>query len=121
MYKPAGVHDDLARGVLFDVRAVHRPRRRTLEVDAFGVIAAAVAGALELVLAGLPFRRAAQVGAARKDHENAVGLAHHPDAVGHQKTLVDAQIEIRRETDGEDGIGFVQGARERKTAGTSGS
>ena len=57
----AQVHHNLAFGIELHVRAIHGPRRRTLEVDAFGVVAAAVARALELVFAGLPVGRAAQV------------------------------------------------------------
>ena len=112
--QPAGVHDDLAGGVHFDVRAVHRPRRGPFEVDAFGVVPAAVARALEFVFAGLPFRSAAQVGAARKDHEDAVGFAHHPDAIGHQEALIDAQAEVRGIADGENGVGFVERARKEE-------
>src|SRR4029450_3865226 len=45
------VDDDLAVvGADVDARALQRPRRRPLEIDAALVVAAAVAGALELVL-----------------------------------------------------------------------
>jgi hypothetical protein len=60
------------------LRPVHGARRRTLEVDAFGIVAAAVAGALELIFALLPVRRAAQVSADGRDDEDALGIAHWP-------------------------------------------
>src|ERR1035441_5351876 len=59
----AQVHHNLSLGIQFDVRPVHGARCRTFEVDAFGVVSAAVARALELVLARLPVGRAAQVSA----------------------------------------------------------
>src|ERR1039457_3042407 len=77
----AQVHHNLSLGIQFDVRPVHGSRRRTLEVDAFGVVAAAVARALELVLARLPVGRAAQMGADGGDDEDTLGVADHPDAV----------------------------------------
>ena len=58
------------------------PRGGALEVDARPVEAAAVAGALELVLRGQPVRRAAEVRADRDQRVEAVGLAHDPDAEG---------------------------------------
>ena len=94
--------------------AIHGPRRGPFEIDAFAVVAAAVARALELVFGGLPLRRAAQMGAARENHEDAVRLAHHPDAIGHQEALVDAQGEIGGIADMKIGIGFVQRAGKEK-------
>src|SRR5262245_44767783 len=48
--KTTQVHDDLSLRIELDVRAIHRPRRGPLEVNALGVVAAAMAGALKLVL-----------------------------------------------------------------------
>src|ERR1035441_5240983 len=93
----AQVHHNLSLGIEFDVRPVHGARRRTLEVDAFGIVAAAVAGALELIFALLPVRRAAQVSADGRDDEDALGIAHHPDAGLILEFGVDPEAEIRRE------------------------
>src|SRR4051794_26319411 len=57
------VDDDLAVLGARDPEALERPRRGTLEVDPRLVEAAAMAGALELVLRREPARRAAEVGA----------------------------------------------------------
>src|SRR5579862_1685729 len=59
----AQVHDDLAFRIELHVGTVHGPRRGAFEVDAFGIVATAMARALEFVFAGLPVRRAAEVGA----------------------------------------------------------
>src|ERR1700730_2893320 len=99
------------------MRAIHGPRSGTLEIDSFRIVAAAMARALEFVFAGLPFRSASQVGAAREDHEDAVRFANHPDTIGHQVALVDSQAEIAREADGKNSIGFIQGARKKKAQG----
>src|SRR3954462_11154046 len=48
--QPAGVDHDLSGRVEFDVRAVHRTRRRAFEVHTLGVIPRPMARALELVL-----------------------------------------------------------------------
>src|SRR5579872_2081016 len=50
----AGIDHDFAGGVNFHVRAVHGPRRGTLEVDCFRIVTAAVTRAFELVLGRLP-------------------------------------------------------------------
>src|SRR5580693_2780734 len=113
--EPAGVHRNFSRGVEHDVGAVHGTRRWTLEIDPFTVVAAAVAGALEFIFRGLPFGRAAKVRAAGVDHEQAIGLAHDPDAVGHQIALINAQAKIRWEADVEDGVGFVERAGKEET------
>src|SRR5262245_63621424 len=73
---------------------IHRPRRRTLEVDAFRIVAAAVAWTLELVFAGLPIRRATQVRANGRDHEDAFRIANDPDTVRVLKFSIDAEAEV---------------------------
>src|SRR5882724_6923092 len=73
------------------MRAVHRTRCRPLEVHAFAVISAAMAGALELVLARLPVGRATQVRAAGVNHKNAIRGLVHPDA----KTLLPLGIHAK--------------------------
>src|SRR5271169_3856866 len=113
--EPAGIDGNFSRGVEQHVGAVHGTRRGPFEIDAFTVVAAAVAGALEFVFGGLPFRRTAEVRAAGEDHEEAIGFAHDPDAIGNQVALVNAQAEISGKTDIEDGIGFVERAGEEKT------
>src|SRR5271170_6543467 len=52
--------------------------------------------------------------AACEDHEEAIGFAHDPDAIGNQVALVNAEAEISGKTDIEDGIGFVERTGEEK-------
>src|SRR3989442_13958434 len=99
--KATGVDRDLARRVELHMGAVHGPRRGPFEIHGFGIVTAAVARALELVLAGLPFRRATEMRAAGENDEQSVRLLDHPDAIGHQEALVHAQAEIGGIADGE--------------------
>src|SRR5262249_32631846 len=75
------INDDLAVGRQFDFSPVHGTRRWAFEVNSFAVVAAAVAGTFEFVLAGLPVGGAAQVRAAGINHEQTIGSAVDPDAV----------------------------------------
>src|SRR5271170_4262454 len=52
--------------------------------------------------------------AACEDHEEAIGFAHDPDAIGNQVALVNAKAEVPGKTDIEDGIGFVERTGEEK-------
>src|SRR6266566_1060851 len=90
------VHDDLSVRRELDVGPIHRPGRWTFEVDPFAVVAAAVAGALEFVFAGLPIRGAAEMRAARINNKEAIGSAVHPDAVFLLKLAVHAKRVIGR-------------------------
>ena len=115
LIEPRGIDNDLAIGGKFDLCSVHGARGRTFEVDALAVVTAAVAGTLELVLARFPVWSAAEVGAARVDHEHAVGSAIDPDAVLLLKLGVDAEGELRRIADLENCVGFEKSAREERT------
>src|SRR5437868_8601456 len=95
--------------------AIHRARCWALEVDAFAVIAAAVTRALEFVFAGFPVRRAAEMGAARIDNENAIGRAVDPDAVFLLPLGVDAERVIGRIANFEDGGRLEEGAWQEET------
>src|SRR5260370_26376989 len=75
LIEPGSIHDNLTVWRRVHVGAVHGPRRRSLEVDAFAIVTAPVAGALKLVLAGLPIGRAAQVSAAGVDDKDAIRCA----------------------------------------------
>src|SRR5215467_2189106 len=90
-----GVNQDLTVWRQLDVGAVHRTGSRAFEVHSFAVVAAAVAGALEFVFAGLPVRRAAQVGAACVDHKEAVRSAIDPDAVFLLKHTTTTESKLR--------------------------
>src|SRR5581483_883647 len=81
LIQAAHIHQDLTIGRDIHVRSVHRPRRRPFEVDSFTVVTTAVTRTLEFVLRRLPVGRAAQVGAARINHEQPVWCAIHPDAI----------------------------------------
>ena len=71
-------------------------------------------GALEFVLARLPVRRAAQVRANRRDHEDPFRVAHHPDAVLVLEFGVHAEAEIGRIADFEIGLWLEQRARKEE-------
>src|ERR1044072_5767138 len=65
----ADVHNDLSFRVESNLGAIHRPRRRSLEVDSLAIVATAMARTFKLVLTRLPVRRAAEMRAARVDDE----------------------------------------------------
>src|SRR6185369_3678070 len=75
------VNHDLSLGIQRHFRAVHRSRRGTFEVDTLAVVTTTVTRALELVFAGFPVGRAAEMRTARVDHEETIGSACDPDAV----------------------------------------
>src|SRR5207302_7636922 len=102
-----GIDHDFPRRIELHVGTVHGPRRRPFEIDGFGIVAAAMARALELVLAGLPFRRATQMSATGENDEEPIGLLDHPDAIGHQEALIHTQTEIRGIADGENSIRLI--------------
>ena len=112
--KPAGVYDDLARGVELDVRAVHRTRRGPFKINGLSIVAAAVTRTLELVFARFPLRRAAQVRTAGEHDKEAIGLLDDPNTIAHQELLVHAEIEIRGIADRENGVGFVECPRKKE-------
>src|SRR5690348_13884527 len=75
------VNHDLSFRIQRHFRTVHRARRRAFEVDALAVVTTTMTRALELVFAGFPVGRAAEMSAARIDHEEPIGSARDPDAV----------------------------------------
>src|SRR5262252_10445718 len=75
LVQSGGVDYDLARRIKLDVRAVHRSRRGSFEVNPFAGITAPVARAFELVLAGFPIGCAAQVSASGVNHEKPFGVS----------------------------------------------
>src|SRR6201987_6314539 len=75
LVQPRSIYDDLSIWRQFDLRAIHGARRRTFEVDALAVVAAAVAGTLEFIFAGLPVGRGTQMGTAGVDHEKTIRRA----------------------------------------------
>src|ERR1700677_1244138 len=95
LIEPRSIDDDLAVGSEFDLSAVHRTRRRALKVDPFAVIPAAVARTFEFVLARLPIRSAAQMRAARVNHEDSVGRSIDPDAIFLLEFSVNPEREFR--------------------------
>src|SRR5216684_336048 len=95
LIEPGSIHNDLAVGSQFHVRAIHGPRRGTFEVHTLAVVAAAVARALELVLAGFPIGCAAQMRAASVNDEHTARRAVHPDAVLLLPLGIDAQSVVR--------------------------
>src|SRR5260370_29874705 len=115
LIEPGGIHDDLAVGGRLHVGAVHGTGRRAFKVDAFAVVTAAVARALELVFTCFPVRCAAQMCAARINHENSVWRAVYPDAVFLLPLRVYAQSVIGRIADLENGRRLEQRTRQKET------
>src|SRR5258708_365132 len=96
------------------MRAIHGPRRGPFEVDTFAVVAAAVARALELVLAGFPIGCAAQMGAAGVNDEHTTRRAVHPDAVLLLPLGIHAQSVVRGVANLENRRRFKERARKEK-------
>src|SRR5579871_847225 len=96
------------------MRAVHGARRGTFEVDALGIVAAAMTGTLEFVFAGFPIRGTAQVSADGGNDEDALGIADHPDAVLILELGVHAESEVGGIADAEARFGLVEGARKEE-------
>src|SRR2546422_9217761 len=115
LIEPGSVHDNLAIGSQFHVSAVHRTRRGPFEVDPFAVITASVAWTLELVLAGLPVGRAAQMSAARVNDKDAIGRAVHPNAVFLLPLGVHAESIIRGVANLENGGRFKERTRKEES------
>src|SRR5258708_13512255 len=114
MIRPGSSHNDTGLGSQFHVGAIHGPRRGSLEVDTFTVVAASVAWALELVLTGLPIGRAAQMSAASVDDKHAIGRAVHPDAVLLLPLGIHAQDVVRVIADLENGGSLEHLPRNKK-------
>ena len=89
--KSGYVHYDLSFGIEFNVCAIHRPRSGSFEINRLTVVAAAMAGTFEFVLARFPIRGATQVGTASVDHKYSVGSLVHPDSILLLPLGVDAQ------------------------------
>src|SRR5215472_16623607 len=87
----AEVNLDLPFGSLRNMGSIHRARRRPFKIDSFRIVPAAVARALELVFAGLPIGRAAEMSTDRRNHEDPLGVPHHPDSIPVLKLGVDAE------------------------------
>jgi len=112
--EPAGIHYDLSGGIERNIGAIHGARGWALEIYTLAVVTAAVARALEFIFRGLPFGRAAEMRATGEDDEEAIRLADDPDAIGHQKALVNSETEIGGKADIKSGIGLVQSAGKEK-------
>src|ERR1700687_6073288 len=95
--------------------AVHGTRCGPLEVDAFAVISASVAGALEFVFAGFPVRSASQMRASRENHEQAIRGPIHPNAVLLLPLGIYPECIVRGIPDLETRRRFEQRARQEKT------
>src|SRR5438132_11282420 len=95
--------------------AVHRTRRRAFEVNSFAVVAAAMAGGFEFVVAGFPIRSASQVRAACVNRTETIGSAIHPDAVFLLPFGINAQAVFRGIADLENGVRFKECARQEET------
>src|SRR5579864_9750530 len=104
------VDHDLAIGRQRNIGAIHGARRGSLEVDAFTVVSAAVARALEFVFAGFPVGSATEMGTASVDHKQTIGRAIHPDAVFLLEFCIHSESEFGRVSDLENRVGFEKSA-----------
>jgi hypothetical protein len=96
------------------VRTVHGTGCRPFEIDAFGIVARAMAGALELVLARFPVGCATKVRADGRNHEDSFGVADHPDAMRVLKFGIHSKAEVGRKADQEFGLRLIEGAWEEE-------
>src|SRR5205807_4376174 len=115
LIEPGGVHNNLAVWRQLHVRAIHGARRGPFKVDPFAVVAAAVAGALELVFAGFPVGRAAEVRAARVDDKDAIGCAVHPDTIFLLPLGIHAEGVVRGVANFENSWRFEKSTRKKET------
>src|SRR5882762_5204731 len=114
LIEPGGIHDNLTVWRQLHVRAIHRTRCRSFKVDTFAVVAAPMAGAFELVLAGFPIGCAAEVSAASVDDKHAIRRAVHPDAVFLLPLGIYTQGVVRGITNLEDRGGFEERTWKKK-------
>src|SRR5208283_1952001 len=115
LIKSRGVHDDFAVRSQLHEGAVHGPGRRTLEIYPFVIVAASMARTFELVFAGLPVRRTAQMSTTSVDDKNAIRSAIYPDAILLLPFRVHAQTVIGGIPDLENGGWFEKSAGQKKT------
>src|SRR2546423_6236604 len=95
------VDDDLSVGRIDEnLRALERARRRSFEVDSRLVIAAAMAGTLELVLRRQPVRRASEVRADRDQRVHDLLSPHDPDSKFVLPALIDLADRVVRDKTG---------------------
>src|SRR5262249_49430068 len=99
-----------------DRGALERARSGSFEVDAADVVAAAVAGALELFLRGEPVGRTPEVGADRDQGVDLSLVAHDPDPVLLLPAFVDAGAVVLREAGLEGERRLDDDAREHEAA-----
>ena len=85
------VDNYLPFGIELNFRAIHRPRCRAFEVDAFTVVAATVTRTFKFVFARLPVRRAPEMSAARVNYKQPIGGSGHPDSILLLPLCIDAQ------------------------------
>src|SRR6476660_166656 len=97
------------------MRTIHWPRCRSLEVDPFAVVPTPVARALKFIFARLPVRSAAQVRAARVNHEKAVWRAVDPDAVFLLKLRVDSERKLGRVANLEESVRLEECPRQKES------
>src|SRR3984957_14147736 len=110
-----GIHQNLPIGREFHMRTIHGTRRRAFEINPLAVVPTAVARTFEFIFAGFPIRSAAQVCAARVDHEDSIRRAVNPDAIFLLKLGVDTQREFRGVAVLENRVWFEQSARQEET------
>jgi hypothetical protein len=114
LIKSAGIDLNLSGWQQLYMSAIHGARGRSLEIDAFAVVSAPVARTLELVFALFPVGSTAQVGAASKDGKNTFRIPNHPDAVGLLESGIDAEPEVGRIADHENGLRLEKGPGEKE-------
>ena len=98
------VHPYVAIGIFQNRITLQRARRWAFEVDAGDVIAGAVAGAFEFLVALQPVGDATEVGAGRAQRDEFVfgwGEVDHPNAVGFVLFVDAGHGEVRHRADSE--------------------
>src|ERR1043166_8953350 len=110
----ADVHHYLAFSIDRDLRTIHRARRRALKVNAFTVVATAMARALKLVFACLPVGRAAEMSTASVDDKETVGSSRHPDTILLLPLGIDAECVVIGRPDTKNAGRFENRARQKE-------
>ena len=89
-----GVHYDLPFSIEPQICPVHRPGRRTLKINPFAVVSAAMAGAFKFVLALHPIGSAAQMCTFGVDDKKSLGVPNDPDPMFLLKSSIHPKTEI---------------------------
>ena len=114
LIKLGNVDDDLAFRIEMHFCPIHRPGCRSLEVNSFTVVAAAVTGTLKLIFARPPVWSATKMRATRINNEDPIRSLVDPDAILLLPLGIDAKCIIRRKTNPKNAGWLKNGTRQKE-------